>query len=1342
MKPFRLFISSTFSDFVEERNILQKEVFPNIEKYCHEKGRQFQAIDLRWGVNDEAQYDQKTLEICLNEVHACKTHPHPNFLVMLADRYGWVPLPRIIEQDEFEEILLAINNKENHELLNHWYNIDHNQIPTSYILQPRINNSKEFKEWEQIETKLRTTVQDIVIKLEYKNTKRDKYFLSATEQEVIHGVCDYGFKTEQQDGVNGSIDKQYVFGFLRKIDGRTLNNDVHLFRKNLAEILPAENIFTNKSSETSEYLSIFAETLIEKLKKSIDSQAASLNLTPLETEQSEQGDYKNDKLKNFTGRKEELTLVQDYIHNKIKYPKQPLIFYGPSGMGKSALIAKAIEACQENQLKVIYRFAGATVQSSDIKSILSSIFEQLEIDYSALNKGTLLPNTLENFDESNLQNFDQWAIEAKNILSKINNPTIIFIDAIDQLNSQDKLLWIPSILPDDLKIIITVLNDDNYIEDSKHYEKLKKLYNNLFPITPLSIQDGENLLDKILIRHHRQLQTFQKKNIQLNQGIKSPLYLNIISQELRNIHSDDAIDIAGNQQGAIKEYINNLYTYYSHHQELIKRVFGYIYASDIGISEGELLKLLAIEKDFLDSVASEKYHKRPVNGQEKLEPKLPDSVWARLYYQIKPFLREKTAGHYTLLTFFHREFSDAIKEQGWAEAMHTKLLINLEAFLEKNNDQPFDQNRWGKIHALTLTSFTFQYNKKNNRANEFIVANKNCTWFTGYLNFIGNNGEHFFSYNKNLSAISCFESIDYIYSSLYYKNQDKWVEEYTKNITSLASSYSRQNKFLKAISSQEKAVKIIEVSYRKNSEYWEFSYINSLHKLLLYTNYNNKYKKGKPLGINYSDIKKDTGMKLHQTNEIEIFDKVAPLVRKAYKNNNAKFGKIYSEHLHLISTLNLEINRSLINEKESLLILEHFYRNNYYIYDSYYFDRLTDLANVYMRESKLEHAMNLAEKSSEYLREIYSNNTDKYIEQYCKNLNTRANIYEKQSSYNDAINLCTEILTTVDPLYRANPGMWEYTIVSAYNKLSSLYEKSNQKAKAIEVKEYLLKILDNLRKISPLTWTEGYIKNLRDIDTLKNQDSLDSIFAREEKIIDIRITDYSNNPELWEKYIQEFNNLISEYEKYNKVNQAEWLQKKLLATIKGLYKVAPHTETEWIIENYVITLIKISLNYAKYNQLDQAISLQKEALLIIKDLIFISPYEIPLWADNFHAVILINLSESYAQQNGKLIDALELQEQALDITESLYNHALLLFGDKEYQDMLFTDQYAMDGISEKEFFEMIRFDLERQSTYYLENLEVLLVSYKALGRTDDTLQIETKIKTINHGVLCINKVEP
>ena len=78
-KTFRLFISSTFSDFTKEREILQAEVFPFIEQYCENNGYQFQPIDLRWGVNEEAQLDQKTLEICLNEVKVCKTHPHPNF---------------------------------------------------------------------------------------------------------------------------------------------------------------------------------------------------------------------------------------------------------------------------------------------------------------------------------------------------------------------------------------------------------------------------------------------------------------------------------------------------------------------------------------------------------------------------------------------------------------------------------------------------------------------------------------------------------------------------------------------------------------------------------------------------------------------------------------------------------------------------------------------------------------------------------------------------------------------------------------------------------------------------------------------------------------------------------------------------------------------------------------------------------------------------------------------------------------------------------------------------------------------------------------------------------------
>ena len=58
-KTFRIFVSSTFSDLKEERNALQKNVFPELRELCMQHGCRFQAIDLRWGVREEAARDQQ-----------------------------------------------------------------------------------------------------------------------------------------------------------------------------------------------------------------------------------------------------------------------------------------------------------------------------------------------------------------------------------------------------------------------------------------------------------------------------------------------------------------------------------------------------------------------------------------------------------------------------------------------------------------------------------------------------------------------------------------------------------------------------------------------------------------------------------------------------------------------------------------------------------------------------------------------------------------------------------------------------------------------------------------------------------------------------------------------------------------------------------------------------------------------------------------------------------------------------------------------------------------------------------------------------------------------------------
>jgi len=69
-RTFRIFASSTFEDLKAERDALQREVFPKLRTLCEQHGARFQAIDLRWGVRDEAALDQQTVEICLRETEA------------------------------------------------------------------------------------------------------------------------------------------------------------------------------------------------------------------------------------------------------------------------------------------------------------------------------------------------------------------------------------------------------------------------------------------------------------------------------------------------------------------------------------------------------------------------------------------------------------------------------------------------------------------------------------------------------------------------------------------------------------------------------------------------------------------------------------------------------------------------------------------------------------------------------------------------------------------------------------------------------------------------------------------------------------------------------------------------------------------------------------------------------------------------------------------------------------------------------------------------------------------------------------------------------------------------
>jgi len=84
-RTIRLFVSSTFQDMQDERQVLQRDVFPIVRRHLWERGITFIHVDLRWGVTREEAERGEVLDICLREIDRCR----PWLIGMLGARYGW-----------------------------------------------------------------------------------------------------------------------------------------------------------------------------------------------------------------------------------------------------------------------------------------------------------------------------------------------------------------------------------------------------------------------------------------------------------------------------------------------------------------------------------------------------------------------------------------------------------------------------------------------------------------------------------------------------------------------------------------------------------------------------------------------------------------------------------------------------------------------------------------------------------------------------------------------------------------------------------------------------------------------------------------------------------------------------------------------------------------------------------------------------------------------------------------------------------------------------------------------------------------------------------------------------
>lgn len=636
-KFIRFFISSTFADMELERNLLQ-EVFEQLAKDYNERGWQIEAIDLRWGISKEAGLDNKTMQICLSELRRCQQmSPKPNFIVLLGDRYGWIPLPELIPQEYAEKLPL---DEEEKRLFDDWYVLDRNFIHPQYVLKKRLGVYENKDTWED---KVEAPLSHIFKKYHLPN-----FGLSATEQEIHAGA------------LRVKNAREHVIAFMRhfvQIDSK--NEEIYLekqkenqdkldeLKKNLrsaldsANILPCDNL-AQENYGSKAYCHDFKvgmklriTNIVDRIIKEREKEAGNKDLLTIESQQHLT--FAREEASGFVGREKEIRDICNYVEEQNN--NQALWIKAPSGVGKTALLSKIVTLYEDSHY-VICRHCGRTEQALKTDAILGSIWYELK-----------------RYDKSHICDIDTYMFHYSYLLKgKLENyvsdkPLLLIVDGINMLDDKEEIMaslqWLPeSGLSKQVKVIFSSTDELRY--EISRPQVRSYILGNLE-------DDAISLINTTLSRNGRCLTAAQietiKKTVKETEG--TAIYLKVLSQYLSRLASDELIaSLPQDLSALVKFVINHIVAGGHFDRKFVAKVLSLVSQERLGLTPSEILEIASSDKIVFDGLRSQSFH-------DLKSPKIPIVIWSRLYFELSPFMRDTYTTAGWLITIYH----SALKEE-------------------------------------------------------------------------------------------------------------------------------------------------------------------------------------------------------------------------------------------------------------------------------------------------------------------------------------------------------------------------------------------------------------------------------------------------------------------------------------------------------------------------------------------------------------------------------------------------------------------------------------------------------------------------------------------------------
>lgn len=665
-REVRVFISSTFRDMHAERDHLVKVVFPALRERLLSYRIHLVDIDLRWGVTSEQANNDQALDLCLQQIDQCR----PLFVGLLGQRYGWVP-------EEYPDEAVTKYGWIQHETgksiteLEILYGVLRNEKMRGRAFfcfrdpaflgdlpsERQLHDCAEFpteKEANKLSPReARTRALDRRRKLDA---------LKDAIREAEPPVALYTDYRCQYQGlkINWRIAQQK----LGEADRKTLHEialDGIVDPREYASLSDELQAFVDAESVVYlDGLKSFGERVGEQLWTAIQAEYGLPETPPAQTlaktePLAEEADYHErfmeSRLRVYVGRDKMQRALTKFANAEHTVP---CLVTGPSGVGKSAALAKFVTTYREShpEVMVIPHFVGASPHSTDLRQTLRRFCLILQNEFG--------------FEEEVPLELSKLTTLFRNFLMRVpDNRRVLFaIDALNQLDETDNahaLNWLPHEWPAHVKLITSCIDDPDRSEAV--LEVFQKRKRGHFNVSPLTNEERFEIVQRVPSLSAKSLDGKQIQLLLSNPATTNPLFLLVALEELRGFGSFEELNDRIKHFPRDGDTVTELFAQVLERLEiefgekLVRSLFQLLASARRGLSEPELQSLIEAEQQ------SENLF--PVLRQVRayLQPRgeLLDFFHRGLYKAVRSqYLATETeqlTAHYRLASYFHRRLN-------------------------------------------------------------------------------------------------------------------------------------------------------------------------------------------------------------------------------------------------------------------------------------------------------------------------------------------------------------------------------------------------------------------------------------------------------------------------------------------------------------------------------------------------------------------------------------------------------------------------------------------------------------------------------------------------------------